>query len=57
MKLKLLLCTAALALASALPAAAALKVVATTAEYGALAAQIGGDRVSVTSIAKPTEVL
>jgi zinc/manganese transport system substrate-binding protein len=38
-----------------LPAQAALKVVATTAEYGSLAAQIGGPRVSVTTIAKPTE--
>lgn len=34
---------------------AALKVVSTTGEYGALAAEIGGDRVSVTTIAKPTE--
>ena len=54
MKLKLALCAAAL-LGSALPAGAVLKVVATTSEYGALAAQLGGDRVSVTSIAKPTE--
>lgn len=37
------------------PARAVLKVVATTSEYGALAAEIGGDRVSVTTIAKPTE--
>src|SRR5215208_5807971 len=42
-------------LGAALPAQAALKVVATTGEYGALAAQIGGTRVSVTTIAKPTE--
>ncbi len=42
-------------LAPAVPAAAALKVVATTSEYGALAAAIGGDRVTVTTIAKPTE--
>jgi len=55
MRLKPALCTAALALASALPAVAALKVVATTGEYGALATQLGGDRVSVTTIAKPTE--
>jgi len=37
------------------PAAAALKVVGTTGEYSALASQIGGNRVSVTTIAKPTE--
>ncbi len=42
-------------LVGALRAEAALKVVATTAEYGALAAQIGGSRVSVTTVAKPTE--
>jgi len=36
-------------------AQAALKVVATTSEYAALATAIGGDRVSVTTIAKPTE--
>ena len=42
-------------LGSALPAAAVLKVVATTSEYGALATQIGGARVAVTTIAKPTE--
>src|SRR5215208_4746554 len=37
------------------PAAAALRVVGTTGEYSALASQIGGNRVSVTTIAKPTE--
>ncbi len=42
-------------LGSSLPAAAVLKVVATTSEYGALATQIGGARVVVTTIAKPTE--
>ncbi len=42
-------------LGAALPAQAALKVVGTTGEYGALAAEIGGNRVSVTTIAKPTE--
>jgi zinc/manganese transport system substrate-binding protein len=42
-------------MAAALPAQAGLKVVATTGEYAALANQIGGDRVSVTTIAKPTE--
>ena len=36
-------------------ATAALKVVATTSEYAALASEIGGDRVAVTTIAKPTE--
>lgn len=36
-------------------ARAALKVVATTSEYAALATAIGGDRVSVSTIAKPTE--
>src|SRR6266542_5890035 len=42
-------------LGAALPAGAVLKVVATTGEYGALASQLGGARVSVTTIAKPTE--
>jgi ABC-type Zn uptake system ZnuABC Zn-binding protein ZnuA len=42
-------------LAAARPAAAEIKVVATTAEYASLATQIGGGRVSVTTIAKPTE--
>src|SRR6185295_3421415 len=46
---------AAALLGSVSPARAELKVVATTAEYGALATQIGGARVSVTTIAKPTE--
>lgn len=36
-------------------AGAALKVVATTSEYAALATAVGGDRVEVTTIAKPTE--
>ena len=54
MKLKLALCSFAL-FAAALPAGAALKVVATTSEYGALASQLGGPRVTVTTIAKPTE--
>ena len=50
-------CAAALAwtLGGAAPAAAALKIVATTSEYGSLASEIGGDRVTVTTIAKPTE--
>jgi len=54
MNSKLALVTVAL-LGSALPAGAALKVVATTSEYGALASQLGGARVAVTTIAKPTE--
>jgi len=36
-------------------AGAALKVVATTPEYGSLAMVIGGERVSVTTVAKSTE--
>jgi zinc/manganese transport system substrate-binding protein len=50
----LALCSATLLTAS-VPANAALKVVATTSEYGALATEIGGDRVTVTTVAKPTE--
>src|SRR5215210_4151455 len=42
-------------MAAVFPANAALKVVGTTGEYSALAAQIGGARISVTTIAKPTE--
>jgi zinc/manganese transport system substrate-binding protein len=51
----LLAACAAVWLGGALPAAAVLKVVATTSEYGALASAVGGDRVTVTTIAKPTE--
>ena len=47
--------SAVILLSATAPARAALKVVATTSEYGALAAEIGGDRVTVTTIAKPTE--
>jgi zinc/manganese transport system substrate-binding protein len=50
----LVLCVASL-VTTAVPARAVLRVVATTAEYGALAAEIGGDRVAVTTVAKPTE--
>lgn len=46
------LAAAALAVA---PAFAALKVVATTPEYGAIAHAIGGDHVTVMTLAKPTE--
>jgi zinc/manganese transport system substrate-binding protein len=53
-RLQLAACAAVL-LSSAVPARAVLRVVATTSEYGALAAEIGGDRVAVTTIAKPTE--
>ena len=53
-RIPLALC-AAISLTAVVPANAALKVVATTAEYGALATEIGGDRVSVTTVAKPTE--
>jgi len=44
--------TALLALASAQPASAALKIVTTTADLGALAKEIGGDKVQVDSFAK-----
>jgi len=49
------LALAALTLGCALPAAAALRVVATTPEYGAIASAVGGDAVTVVSLAKPTE--
>ena len=44
-----------LALVAVSSAGAAMRVVATTSEYSALATAIGGDRVEVTTIAKPTE--
>ena len=47
--------TVTLPLAAAAPAGAVLKIVATTSEYAALAAAIGGPQVTVTTIAKPTE--
>jgi zinc/manganese transport system substrate-binding protein len=53
--MKTTLAVAAVLIGAALPAAAELKVVATTAEYGSLATLIGGPRVAVTTIAKPTE--
>ena len=40
---------------SSLRASAAIRVVATTPEYGALASAVGGDRITVTNLAKPTE--
>src|SRR5215210_4017246 len=55
MKRFVLAFSAAALVASAPPAAAVLNVVATTSEYGALASQLGGARVAVTTIAKPTE--
>jgi zinc/manganese transport system substrate-binding protein len=42
-------------LVSGAPAWAKLRVVASTGEYGALAAAVGGDRVEVSVLAKPTE--
>jgi zinc/manganese transport system substrate-binding protein len=50
----LLLGCLALALA-ALSSQAKLNVIATTPDFGALAREIGGDRVEVTTLAKPTE--
>jgi zinc/manganese transport system substrate-binding protein len=52
--LRFLLGLAAL-LAAAQPAFAKLNVVATLTDYGALAAEIGGDKVKVTILAKGTE--
>jgi zinc/manganese transport system substrate-binding protein len=46
---------AAFALCAASSASAALHVVATTPEYGAVATVIGGDKVAVTTLAKATE--
>ena len=56
-RIPLLACAACLAAVLLAPLAgrAELKVVATTSEYGALAKTIGGARVTVTTIAKPTE--
>lgn len=46
---------AALILSGAVETRAALRVVATTPEYAAIASTLGGDRVTVTTLAKPTE--
>ena len=46
---------AALALIAASSAQSALRVVATTPEYGAIATVVGGVNVTVTTLAKPTE--
>lgn len=43
------------ALAAFAPAAAVVRVVATTPEYGAVASAVGGDKVAVATLAKPTE--
>ncbi len=55
MKSKIRLLAAAFALCAVSRASAALHVVATTPEYGAIASVIGGDRVVVTNLAKATE--
>ena len=49
------LLAAAFVALSASHAAANLRVVATTPEYGAIAAAIGGDKIAVANLAKPTE--
>jgi len=54
MKSKLLWFTTALALA-AQSAIGKINVVATTADFAAIAREIGGDKVQVTALAKPTE--
>src|SRR5215210_7589834 len=53
--MKIVFALVAISAAAVFPANAALRVVGTTGEYSALASQIGGNRVSVTTIAKPTE--
>jgi len=47
--------TLAALLGGALPVQAKLNVVATTPDFGTIAKEIGGDRVDVTTLAKPTE--
>src|SRR5262245_29648073 len=54
MKLKLLWFTTVLALAGQ-SAIGKINVVATTADFAAIAREIGGDKVQVTALAKPTE--
>jgi len=54
MKLNILLATTALAI-TAQTALAKLNVVATTADFAAVAREVGGDKVDVTALAKPTE--
>lgn len=50
-----LTCSLTLATALAVSASAKLKVVATLPDYAAIARDIGGDNVEVTTLAKPTE--
>jgi zinc/manganese transport system substrate-binding protein len=50
-----LFCSILMAAGLPLAAAAKLNVVATTPDFGAIAREIGGDRVEVTTLAKPTE--
>lgn len=52
---KLLSLLAALLIPAGVPAHAELRIVATTPDYAALAADVGGDRVSIKTLAKPTE--
>jgi zinc/manganese transport system substrate-binding protein len=53
--MKLLSLTPLLFFAIAEPTLAKLNVVATTADLGAIAKEIGGERIDVTTLAKPTE--
>jgi ABC-type Zn uptake system ZnuABC Zn-binding protein ZnuA len=55
MKTKLFFCWFVLLLGLPLAAQAKLKVVTTTADFAAVAQAIGGDKVEVLSLAKPTE--
>lgn len=55
MKTHSIFVAAALALFAASSVEAALHVVATTPEYGAIATVVGGSKVTVTTLAKPTE--
>ncbi len=55
MNATLRLVSVCMAAAVAANASAALKVVATTPEYGAIATAIGGDKITVATLAKPTE--
>jgi zinc/manganese transport system substrate-binding protein len=55
MKPALLLLVPGLLLCAASPAAAKLNVIATTPDLGAIAKEVGGDRVDITTLAKPTE--
>ena len=50
-----LLISLGLCVTTAIPAQAKLNVVATLPDFGSLAREIGGDKVNVTVLAKPTE--